>query len=328
MTCTAFLSPILDEENWKNKNPTGKTIPRSRRALQSMLNPTVQACKNLMLLENGHLSIGKKQSIQTTNTCAFDSLYFVVAGLYADVPDMQEKIDMLARKCKFSQMVVSMFDDTIKMGNKQKILHQQRDIVLQSIFEHTNAIARYPSGLISIDCNANVNFIIQKALPIDLYSYSRDSQCENCNKVEHSTRCFIDINMDLLEQQKIKNLNNCLLETLISEPCNCTCGGKRSFFTKFSNTIIIDLHLKDRIPETSLNEIPQQLNILGTIYNIFGCIEYIGDNDVRNLGHYVSHIRRNTRWQIYDDTKIHVTKSNTNIKIKAQVLFYVTSQKN
>lgn len=74
----------------------------------------------------------------------------------------------------------------------------------------------------------------------------------------------------------------------------------------------------------TLDEIPERLNILGAVFDLFACIQYIGDDEPDTMGHYVSHIRRrNNCWKLYDDLKTHISNSKTHIKMNVQVLFYV-----
>lgn len=295
-----------------------------------MLNPTVEACKSVILLKNGHLSVGKT-SIQTLNTCSFDSIYTMIAAIYADVEAVQNQVNEIHSDSKFSKMIISMFDGDKKLATKQNSLLKQRNEILKSIFDGTTRISEFGNGLISVNCNANVSYMIEKALPASLYSYVRKKQCNDCGEERDSKRCFVDLNFEQFEARSIRELNSCLLDSLISEPTTaCACGGLREVKeTKFSNFIMIDLQLKHRITKMSLNDIPSKLNILGIIFALFGCIEYIGDDDEitdidDNTGHYVSHLfRKNQRWERYDDFKAKITRSNTNEKIKAQVLFYV-----
>lgn len=295
-----------------------------------MLDPTTEPSKSIVLLRNGHLSVGKS-SVQSTNTCAFDSLYVIVAAMYADFEAIKNQIDLLEPNCKFSHLVTSMFNKETNIGNKHNSLLRQRNGVLESIFEGTNRIIKFDSGLISVQCSGNVNYIIPRALPVNLYSYIRKKECNRCSKEIVSNRCFVDINIESYEQQSMHDLNSCLIDTLLSEySSTCACDGLRNVTeTEFSNFIMVDLQLKHRIRETTLNAIPKILHILGIKFTLFGCIEFIGDDkeihDIDDeIGHYVSHIfRANKRWERYDDMLSRVTKSNINANIKAQVLFYV-----
>lgn len=320
MACMFIL--FFLEEDWGGKNPSVPAITTTRRAVASMLNPIVDESAGLMLLKNGGLTSGKRP-IQTINTCGYDSLYTIFAALYADLEEVKKQVDELIPDVPFCEMVSSMFTDEKKTAKFSSLL-RKRSSMLHALYEGTEHVSYFENGLISIDCETNVNYLMQKLLPADLYSYSRHSQCDRCNDTINSNRCFIDINMDLLEQQTIKKLNNCLLDTLCNENKKCNCGGTKIFDMSFGHVIAIDISLKDRIPEMTLDEIPQCLNILGVIFNIFACVQYIGNDEIGTQGHYVSHIyRRNSRWHLYDDLKAHISYSSTNVRMKVQILFYV-----
>lgn len=192
------------------------------------------------------------------------------------------------------------------------------------------------SGLVSINCFANVNYIVPLALPEEQYSYVRVKTCSKCKNINTSKRCFIDINMDILERETIRKLNTCLLDSLLCEDSsNCPkCDVPRNIpDTNFSNFITIDVSLTHGIKEISLNEIPKQLKILGEKFALFGCIQFIGDDAINydidaEIGHYVSHMfRNNLSWERYDDLKSSTKKSHTDEAMKIQVLFYFKENK-
>lgn len=136
----------------------------------------------------------------TYNTCAFDSLYNIVAALYADFEEIKNEIDEIKSECKFSEMISAMFDGVSKPAIKNNSLLRQRNLILKSIFEGTSRTTEFDKGLITIDCAANSNYIIPKALPTKLYSYIRKKQCDECDYAIVSHRCFVDINIPLFEQ--------------------------------------------------------------------------------------------------------------------------------
>lgn len=299
-----------------------------------MLNPNVDICGSIMLLRNGFFSTVAKYSIQTMNTCPFDSPFANIAGMYADYPEVKKQINELKKNCKFSQIICEMFTKVGSLAIKQNKLLRLRNVILLEVFKNAEDSIEFENGLISLDCGSNVNYIIPKILPQELYSYSREKRCNQCNRTVLSNRCFIDINFEEYDTLGIKKLNECLLNTLIAEtPSTClsnTCGGSEMFVnTKFSSFIVIDLQLEYTIKCITLNEIPKSLNILGTQFSLTGCIEFIGNVremilNKSSIGHYVSHVyRSNNSWEMYDDTKCKVFRSDPNIKIQGQVLFYV-----
>lgn len=307
---------------------------KPRRAIQSMLNPSVQFSESIMLLKNGHLTHHRKQTIQTFNTCPFDSVFAMISAMYADHNNIKNQINELKSDSNFLSMIDEMFNGIGKIAIRYKTIFRERNLILRLIFRGEE----YDCGLWAVDCNANVNYIIPHLLPKQMYSYYRKKKCDRCKEEITSDRCFVDINLDVFEQQPIQNLNSCLLDTLINEessPCSCN-GTKIVVDTVFSNFIIIDLCLKQSIKLISLCDIPTELNILGITFALKGCIEYIGDDLVNSdyvgddlgnsnsIGHYISHVYRcNKQWEMYDDKKSKVLRSNTKSKIKGQVLFYV-----
>lgn len=280
--------------------------------------------ESIMLLKNGHSSYRDKRCTQTSNTCPFDSLFVVVAAMYADHDHIKNQINSLAPDSELLSMIYDMFNDVGKTTVKHNALLRQRNVLLSSLFP----AEEYECGLLVVDCKANANYIIPKLLPTELYSYVRIKECDRCGDKLLSKRCFVDIDIDEFERQRIENLNKCLLDSLICEheqPSKCSCNGaKRIVETNFSNFIMIDLTLKEIISTLSLCDIPDKIKILGLQFSLKACIEFIGTEFTEFTGHYVSHVyRRNKQWEKYDDKKSQVLRSNIKNKIKGQVLFYV-----
>lgn len=256
-----------------------------------------------------------------------------VAAAYTDNEAVKRQIDELTPNHRFPKMVRSMFDNADRPVRKQSSLLRQRNDILLSIFKNSQEATQFDNGLYTIDCNANVNYLIPLLLPTELYSYSRKKECDQCGVEAVSNRCFVDIDMDQYDRQSIQNLNSCLLDTLLLEKSSkCSCNGTRKFTElKFSSFIVIDLHLKNSIKEIALQDIPETLAILDVKFSVTACLEYISavnddDCDVAKdckVGHYVAHIyRRNNQWEKYDDTKSKITASKMNVKIQGQVLLY------
>lgn len=272
-------------------------------------------------------------SIFTFNTCPFDSIFVSIAALYADYETVKIQIDDSVPESKFLEMVSAMFNDTSNITTKQRSLLRKRNDILFSIFKDSKEATAFQNGLFNVNCSANVNYLIQKMLPVTLYSYSRMKNCDKCDKNITSNRCFVDIDLNQYEQQSIKNLNSCLLDILINEKSSvCSCGGTLNInHTYFSNFIIIDLHLKNGIKKISLKDIPKTLELLQVQFSLTACLEYIpmppdfiDPNKIKKpIGHYVAHILRNNRWERFDDTKSTTTLSNSHLKIEGQVVFYV-----
>lgn len=290
---------------------------------------------------------GGKTPIFSYNTCAFDSMYFVVAAMYADFKSVRDQIDERREKCKFSQMVSIMFEEGKKPGWKMNALLRLRNDYLRDTFQNTSRLNVFDNGMVSIDCSGNINTMIQAALPREHFSYTRTKICDQCGDTLVSNRCFVDTTMD--QHVPIQNLNNFLIDVLMAEKSSyCEtpgCEGQRNIVeTKFSNFIAIDLIVQTLIPSICLNDIPENLKILDQSFNLFAGIEYIGEDNQpdkiadscdydeadynKAVGHYIAHARRsNNQWDTYDDMKIEAKRSNKNLKRKIQILFYILNSK-
>lgn len=303
---------------------------KPRRAIQSILNPSVQFADSIMMFKNGHLSVHGKRTIRTFNTCLFDSFFSLCAGMYADHRSVRNQIDPMTSDCEFSSMIHFMFNGSGRTITKHRTLLQKRNLLLSSIFDGDE----FECGLTVVDCQSNANYLIPKLLPIELYSYRREKTCNLCVRTTVSNRCFVDIDFNQFSREPIHNLNKCLLETLIHERSStCECGGMMANTTKdFSSFIMIDLTLENGIKLISLCDVPKELNMLGNKFALKGCIEFIGqdkvvENSEPSIGHYRSHIYRcNKQWETYDDEKAKVFRSDINSQIKGQVLFYVQTE--
>lgn len=206
---TIFIS--ADEEDWRGKNPRPRKIVRSRRAIHSILDPSVEAYRKTILLRNGSYLSGKNP-IHTYNTCPFDSVYAVFAALYADREDIRTKIDHLQSNCAFSKMVASMFSGESKLATKHKSLVQQRSEILSTLFEGSQQKTLF-DGLTSIDCACNVNYLTPKLLPTTLYSLLRIRKCDKCEQSVESYRCYLDIDIFNFETKPMSELNSSILDS-------------------------------------------------------------------------------------------------------------------
>lgn len=134
-----------------------------------MLNPSVQACESIIFLKNCHFSSQGKQNIQTVNTCPFDCVFAAVSVMYADHKNVKQQIDHLINPSDFILMIFNAFIDVARVSVKHNALLRKRNQILQTVFEGTD----YGNGLLYVDCAANVNYLIPKILPQELYSYYR-----------------------------------------------------------------------------------------------------------------------------------------------------------
>lgn len=223
--------------------------------------------------------------------------------MYTDFDNVKQQID----EAKISDLVRMMFADEL-YKKKCELLCINRNVLLMDIFKTTS------SGATSL------GFLIDQ-LEL-LYSCTRDIDCGTCGSSTHSRRRSIDINMDEYDKKSVRSLNQLLLEYLETTQTFRSCESPNTIEFDFSNSIIIDVHLEIGIKQIALNEIPLTLELLGSGYRFFGCIEWQGSP--KTVGHFVAHIRRRgDRWETYNDLTKKVNQPNLNAKVNIQLFFYV-----
>ncbi|KAB0803042.1 hypothetical protein PPYR_00012 [Photinus pyralis] len=317
---SVYYSPIASNENeavdiieetWRNKNPGSSVLPiASRRSKRSILNPTIPLCKKVMLLKNGFVQRGRSQTLQTFNTCAFDSIFHVYYALFVDYEHVRNAIDKLKGESLFAEML----SDTVnKIPTKKLVsnLYIKRNKLL--VLMNKNRLISFDNGFSSLDCNSNITFTIEHVLHKGLYSYMRQKVCSKCTHQYSSHRIFLDINQQLLMSMGLARLNDLLNIELNTEETNskCPCGDAMHVSdTTFSNIVLIDLQCFGNSMKASIKDIPDNLSLLEETFVLSACIQYIGeedDNDKKSVGHYICHVKRiNNVWETYDDLKLNI----------------------
>lgn len=162
------------EEEWRGKNLPCKSVPTSRRAKHTMLEPTVQLAGALLhLKDNGFTSHGKF-TIRTSNTCPFDSVYAILAALYCDEPEIKNQIDALAPSSSFLKLICDTFSSDESLLKTYNSLMKARNLFLRDYFEPENA----PKSFMHFECSGNVNLVIPK---VSIFYFKNSFQYNVCS---------------------------------------------------------------------------------------------------------------------------------------------------
>lgn len=333
---------ITAEEDWGGKN--SKSTIGKRRSKHSMLNKCVPVAKHIPKLANRHRKkYDKFITVHTYNECSFDSLFQVYAALYMDYECIKFQVDRIENS-DFCNMIVQACEENRKSLTNLNDLYVVRDTIMQNVVSNKHNTIRSSTGLISINCISNIDYIVEHVLPQTMFSYVRKKLCESCGMCIESNRCFIDINFEKFAQKNvtIKNLGKLLAREMnaeaISSKCtNKSCGEIFKIESTFSNVVMIDLQTPDRQTNKrfSINQVPSVLKLCRQKFRIVALIEYIRDDDnlmteeVEDIGHYVAHIKRiNEIWEKYDDCVPKIENSDRKRMMEVHTLFYmkVTSQ--
>lgn len=295
-----------------------------------MLNKTIQRAKEIPILSNGHRKYyGKQSSVLTYNTCAFDTIFQIFAAIFIDYEHIQNRFEE-NEEAEFYSMIAATFNYEKKGSGLMTDLYERRFGILKRVY--AEKIISTTSGLLTIDCNSNIAYTIEHAMPQSFFSYSRVKHCNSCSNSVLSRRVFIDINLELFasETVSIQDLNEHINIDLLCEvkKSKCTtnlCSGMIEIDTTFSEVVVIDLQLIDEKLNKifSINEVPQELDLRGIKYKIFAMAEYIKKSG-ETIGHYIAHVRRfNNQWETYNDLLKVTEIPSCNRRAEIHTLFYI-----
>lgn len=325
------------EEDWRGKNSNASS--GKRRSKYSMLNKSMPITKQIPKLSNRHRKkYNKRLTVETYNECSFDSLFQIYAALYMDYDRIKLQIDRIDDS-DFCNMIQQACKENRKSLANLNDLYIIRDTIMQNVVSNDLNTVRTESGLISIDCNSNIDYIIEHVLPQKLCSYLRTKSCELCGAKIESNRYFIDLNLEKFAKKNttIKHLEKLLRHEMMSEEISskCTnqlCDAIFKIQTTFFDVVMIDVQMLSRRNNKrfSINEAPMELELCGKKFKIVALIEFISDDDCLQIegaeviGHYVSHIKRiNSVWEKYDDCVSKIQNSDCKRKMEVHTLFYI-----
>lgn len=324
------------EEDWRGKNSQPKA--RLRRSKYSMLNKSVPVTKQIPKLKNGHRKkYNKNRTLRTYNTCCFDSVFQVCAALYTDYISFKSQIDNIADS-EFCAMIKSACAESRKPLTQLNDLYVMRDKLMEDVVANADNTDVTDTGLTTIDCSSNVDYIVEHMWPQNLFSYTRMKWCKTCENTVTSNRCFIDLNLERFAKQNVlisdlnEHLNNSLNSEKTSKCPNKSCKSLLQIQTTLSDVIMVDLQMirKQDTKRFSIDEAPAELELCGVELRIVALIEFILDDEClqqegnQPVGHYVPHIKRISNvWENYDDVPNKVTDSNRTRKMEVHTMFYI-----
>lgn len=200
---------------------------------------------------------------------------------------------------------------------------------------HPEIISNNAVGAITIDCNSNITFIVERACS-SVFSFKRIRKCESCEKTEDVNLCFVPFNSTVFENQGIDGIkyiesNICDSVANINSEQECECGGILKLQNMdFNNIIIVDVqNYKSGSTMIEINSLPKVLNLRDKTYFLFGIIEFsrLVPVEISEIGHYLCHVqRKNGEWQTFDDTKKKVSIPKTTVPIDIHALVYMCKE--
>lgn len=306
------------EENWKNLNKDApsqsvltlrKTFPQSKRSKRPILNPqNVTVSMDIPIFSNGFTGAG----LQTKNTCAFDCLFSMFACIYSDYSKYQASVDanQSSDLCKFIKNVMAQ-----KKINRSNYV--DRNKILFGLAGQTEKMTK----LTALDCWTGFGELFaQVCRKNDFFASSIISRtCHSCEAASKLIRSLLPISYNGLD---LKNLQSNIIHSEMEEykctECKKICDVEHHFNSILALEVEGVSKLTAKI-EYRVVDLTGQINVNGSIWNLFGVIEHIGN-------HFICHVKRkNDAWQTYDDMSTKVTELDTSKKMKVFMLFYMNS---
>lgn len=319
-------------ENWRG---VIKSPPRSRRMQGSILEPhNVRHIRiSIPIPTNGGLSPG----IQTSNTCAVDSIYAVcgcgLADGHIDFPN------------EASNSFLTYVQNALQCRTRNlsaKII-KERNEILKEIYTrqfYSHAVTQL-SNAIYIDCETGLaslyGQIVRPHNPA-LASVRITKKCEGCGDVYKIDHPVIDM------QQRQLNLHNIeesiQMETYLDDVDNCKkCKvGLRRISYIFNNMVAMEVerpnqrkakkksgdvdHGIDARHLIHIKEISEKIQIKGIKYRLFAVIEY------RHPNHFVAHVNRGYQWQTFDNLNRDSRKSNGKAILPSMLFYSIENELN
>lgn len=241
---------------------------------------------SILFLKNGNV-IESKQNV--LNTCAFDSVFFMLAHGYQTNNYIREVFN----SCENS--LIRDFINILAQNQNEKEAYKLRENIVSLYYQKKNNY---------YECNCNMAFVFEHILFDFLFSAERSKKCITpfCNE-KNVTRfiVFLSLNFDIINMFGIRSLEDAIvIDNLELKHC-LECNNKSiKYEYKLNNIILFDLNGTQNI---ILNEIPRYIKITERkTFKLIGALEYVLPC-VGNIGHYKCHCLIDDQWLCYDDNR-------------------------
>lgn len=323
-------------DNWKGKGREIYSVKRTksgnaRQPKRLYLDPCpnfdarhANKTMNIPRLTNGALylktfKIGLKK-VFVTHTCAFDSVYQIVANAIA----YNEKYAQFSKTEK--SLTCSILKFTNNCLKKKKIDHAIYKERAQILY-HSKLFkpSVYKENIEELSCYVNAASLAEH-LFINAESYNEVITCPNCNGKITKKIVVPGINLDIIKNEGYQSLQQAIECNLqLSFTCtNKKCKNIVETVRNFEHHILLDINLFDFDTRTTqglptrLKNIPLEIRLNEKIYRIAGFSNYI-----HNMRHYVAYVYNNG-WLKIDDLHKIIVGPNENDTVTPHFIMYVS----
>lgn len=264
----------------------------------------------------------KSSNIQLYNTCAFDSVIFMISFGYLKYEEIEYMIN--SHKNIISDYIAKMSANATDF----KILNNLRNLICKTHYENT----LLSSGKLLINSGGTVTHVFENLLSnygICSSVYTKKCLNSDCQHQISRKLPFISLNTNTLRIFGISALEESItIETITKNTLSdCSaCKGKAEFWYNMNQIITFEMTGPDPNDSTirgNLKSISKHLMVKDNIYQLLGVIEFVGEKNVDIMGHYKCHVLANNDvWFCYDDLGPNF-KPSPDDEIEISIITYV-----
>lgn len=230
----------------------------------------------------------KKQCVNFTNTCGFDSYISCLCSSYASEKQTNDQQDSNIINTNTEQLVQFLKEK----GHTHKA-EALKQFILTLIFEETEKKFKM------VDCNNNVCFFVDK---LNQISYQITKTCP-CGE-KKNTYPFIYLNA-------LENFKSIKTHVTPTQKIKCGKGHIYKIHLKFNNSICLTTNIfneKNKLDPLN-NNIPDKLYIEDSVYKLKCFVNFKPPKVQAGIGHYQAYCRNPLDvWEVYDNSSLNILK--------------------
>lgn len=328
------IHPESADEMWKKKSQRSEKSGKYIKYLYG--NSSTDNFSSLPILKNGNLKQNPlqfgKNLILVQNTCAFDSLFQILACAYIDSENFRQWVSTNMEDKTADNTFWNLIEKFIEKG-ATVVPYRLRASMAKNKIELEKC--KQLNNLTVIDMSATIRNQVDRYVR-NFSMFTRDLNCSECNDFKsYANIQYIQLMLadDDMNSEGIERRVEEYMENIIFKTCFC---GMNSFSVSIKSPLfLIDLLRLPNFDETHktdsvqpirmfLTDLPNQLNVLNDTFFLVGVVVFFGnEDDPKNLGHYLGIAKRDNIFQVYDDLKEKASKIKPEQLYTVEFLVYL-----
>lgn len=309
-----YSESLNEIENWRSKIKLD-TQSISKTTRQNYLTPCPdwdfidsERAISIPIMKNGSLcnaTMMNKEHIVVRETCAFDSIFQVIANGTGMRKNYKKNISELVFKNFFFKLII----DILKRGKIISNDYSTRATILCNIPIFKKKVWKLGArGISSLNANCNAAQLAEYLFQ-DVPSYTTSYNCLNCGHNYAKTSAICNINVDIILRNGLGSIQEAIYtnmkNTMVCSECkkhtNCVISyGPHLIFDtsivtddEYLNTINVEVNY-------ILDNVAKNIVVENENYSLAGIVSYIRGSG-KNDGHYIAFTYTGLIWYKYDD---------------------------